>query len=642
MRTIKVKLQGVGEGDFEAGRTIKDVVDMLAPDMASSAVAARLNGMELVDLSKPLFSDCEVEIIRISSEDGRVILRHSAAHLLAFAVKELYKGARLGFGPPTSEGFYYDVDVNQSISLDDLPAIEEKMRELSERDIPFRRLELPKEKAIELFEEIGEVYKLEHLRDIPDQVVSVYENDGFYDLCRGPHLPSTGWIKHFKLLSVSGAYWKGDSRNPMLQRIYGTAFETEEELRKYLERMEEARRRDHRILGKDLGLFQIHEEIGAGLPIFHPYGAVLRITIEDFIKEKHLERGYLPIISPHIARLDLWKISGHWDFYRDKMYSPIEVEDEEYILKPMNCPFHIMFYKSKVRSYRDLPIRLFELGTVYRYEISGTLHGLLRVRGFTQDDAHIFCLPDQLEEEVLGVMRFAMEMLSTFGFSEYEAKLSTRPEKFIGDRESWEKATEALRNALESSGIPYDVDEGGGAFYGPKIDIGLKDSMGRDWQCTTIQVDFNLPDRFDVSYRGPDGMDHRPVIVHRAILGSLERFMGILVEHYGGAFPTWLSPVQVRIIPVADRHIDYAGKVFDVLKSAGLRVEIDKRSETVGSRIRDAQLLKIPYMIVIGDKEEREGTISVRHRSKGEMGTVVLEGFIEMILREIERKGDGL
>lgn len=428
----------------------------------------------------------------------------------------------------------------------------------------------------------------------------------------------------------------------MLQRIYGTAFETEEELRKYLERMEEARRRDHRILGRDLGLFQIHEGVGAGLPIFHPYGAVLRTTIEDFIKEKHLERGYLPIISPHIARLELWKISGHWDFYRDKMYSPIEVEDEEYILKPMNCPFHIMFYKSKVRSYRDLPIRLFELGTVYRYEISGTLHGLLRVRGFTQDDAHIFCLPDQLEGEVLEVMRFAMEMLSTFGFSEYEARLSTRPEKFIGDRGSWERATESLRNALESSGISYEIDEGGGAFYGPKIDIGLKDSMGRDWQCTTIQVDFNLPDRFDVSYRGPDGMDHRPVIVHRAVLGSLERFIGILVEHYGGAFPTWLSPVQVRIIPVADRHIDYAGKVFDSLKVAGLRVEIDKRPETVSSRIRDSQLLKIPYMIVIGDKEERDGTVSVRHRSKGEMGTVVLEEFIGMISREIERKGDGL
>ena len=635
-KRIKVRILGVGERDFESGKTIKEAIEELAPDKLEKAVAARLNGVDLVDLSTPLLSDCDVEIIQISSEDGKVILRHSAAHLLAFAVKELYGKARLGFGPATSDGFYYDFDTDPPISLEDLPTIEAKMRELSEKDIPFKRFELPKEEALRLLEEKGEVYKVEHLRDLPDQSISFYQNEDFFDACRGPHVPSTGWIRHFKLLSVAGAYWKGDSRNPMLQRVYGTAFETEEALIGYLEGMEEARKRDHRIVGRDLGLFQIYEEIGVGLPVFHPYGAILRMVIEDFIRKEHIKRGYMPLVSPHIARLDLWKRSGHWDFYRDKMYSPIEVEDEEYMLKPMNCPFHIMFYNSRIRSYRELPLRLFELGTVYRYEISGTLHGLLRVRGFTQDDAHIFCLPEQLEDEVLGVMKFGREMLSVFGFSEYEAKLSTRPEKFIGDEGSWDMATGALMRALESSGIPYEVDEGSGAFYGPKIDIDLRDSIGRSWQCTTIQVDFNLPHRFDVSYRGPDGMEHRPVIVHRAILGSLERFIGILIEHYGGAFPTWLSPVQVRIIPVADRHLGYAMRVLDALRSSSLRVEMDGRSQTLSSRIRDAQLMKVPYMIVVGDKEEKEGVISVRHRSKGELGSVTIEGFIAMISTEIE------
>jgi len=561
-----------------------------------------------------------------TEEDKKLeILRHSAAHVMAEAVQSIFPDAKFGIGPAVENGFYYDFDLPRSLTSDDLPLIEAKMSEIIASDVPFTREEVTKEEARRLFAD--QPYKLELIDEIPDEKVSLYRQGLFVDLCRGPHMSSTGEIKAFKLISVAGAYWRGDEHRPMLQRIYGIAFETEEALAEHLKKLDEAAKSDHRTLGRELDLFSIHEEAGPGLVYWHPKGAVIRRVIEDFWKDEHVKRGYDIVYTPHIAKLDLWKTSGHWEFYRDYLYSPMEVEGQEYIIKPMNCLGHILIYKTGLHSYRELPIRYAELGTVYRYERSGVLHGLSRVRGFTQDDAHIFCRFDQLEDEVVGVLDLALFMVNTFGFSNYQMLLSTRPERYAGNIQLWEEATETLREALTRLKLTYSIDPGEGVFYGPKIDIKFRDAVGRAWQGTTIQVDFNLPQRFDVTYIGEDGQEHLVAMVHRTVLGSLERFLASLIEHYGGAFPVWLAPLQVIVIPVADRHLDYAHKLEAELKSVGVRVKVDARSETVNLKIRQAQLNKIPYMLVVGDKEVAASTISIRLRSGKQLVSQSFDDF---------------
>ncbi len=562
-------------------------------------------------------------------------MRHSAAHVMAEAVLSIFPDARFGIGPAIEDGFYYDFDLPRSLTPDDLPIIEKKMSEIIAADSPFIRKEVTKEAAKRLF--ASQPYKLELIDEIPDEKVSIYQQGTFVDLCRGPHINSTGEIKAFKLLSIAGAYWRGDENLPMLQRVYGVAFDTKEALDEYLKRLDEAARRDHRKLGKELDLFSIHEEAGPGLVHWHPKGAVIRRVIEDFWRDEHIRRGYDIVYTPHIAKVGLWQTSGHWDFYRDYLYSPMDVEGQQYIIKPMNCLGHILMYKTKLRSYRELPLRYAELGTVYRYERSGVLHGLARVRGFTQDDAHIFCRFDQLEEEVISVLELTRFMMDTFGFTNHKVLLSTRPEKYAGALETWEEATETLRKALSRSGIDYNTDPGQGVFYGPKIDTKIEDALGRDWQGPTVQVDFNLPQRFDVNYIGEDGHEHMVAMVHRTVLGSMERFLASLIEHYGGAFPVWLAPVQVKVIPVADRHLDYAHELETELKSRGVRVEIDDRSERINLKIRQAQLDKIPYMLVVGDKELADNSVSIRRRS-GEQSTQPLSGFLETIIADIASK----
>jgi threonyl-tRNA synthetase len=536
------------------------------------------------------------------------IMRHSAAHVMAEAAQSIFPEAKFGIGPAIKDGFYYDFDLPRPLTPDDLPVIEAKMRAIIAANVPFTREEVTKKKAKTLF--ASQPYKLELIDEIPDEKVSLYKEGSFLDLCRGPHVSATGEIGAFKLLSIAGAYWRGDEHRPMLQRIYGVAFDTEEALAEHLKKLDEAAKRDHRKLGRELDLFSLHEEAGPGLVHWHPKGAVIRRIIEDLWKDEHIKRGYDLVYTPHIAKLDLWKTSGHWEFYRDYLYSPMEVEGQEYIIKPMNCLGHILIYKTSHHSYRELPLRYGELGTVYRYERSGVLHGLSRVRGFTQDDAHIFCRFDQLEDEVAGVLDLARFMMDAFGFTDYQVFLSTRPEKYAGDTRLWEEATETLSRALVRQGLSYSVDPGEGVFYGPKIDIKFE-----GWQGPTIQVDFNLPSRFNVAYTGEDGQEHLVAMVHRTVLGSMERFLASLIEHYGGAFPVWLAPVQVVIIPVADRHLDYARKLGAELKGEGVRVEVDDRSETVNLKIRRAQLDKIPYMLVVGDKEVAASTVSVRRRS---------------------------
>jgi threonyl-tRNA synthetase len=559
-------------------------------------------------------------------------LRHSTAHVMAQAVQQFYPGAKLTIGPSIEEGFYYDFDYDGTFSPDDFPKIEQRMREIIEKDQPFAREEISKEDAVSFFKERGEPYKVELLKDIADEQVTLYRHDDFIDLCRGPHLPSTGGIKAFKLLSVAGAYWRGDERNKMLQRIYGTAFPTQKELDAYLTMLEEAKRRDHRRLGQELDLFSIHEEAGAGLVIYHPKGALLRSLLEDFERREHLKRGYHLVVGPQILKLDLWKRSGHFDNYKDYMYFT-EVEGQEYALKPMNCLAHMLIYKSGQRSYRDLPLRYFELGRVHRHERSGVLHGLLRVREFTQDDAHILCRPDQLHDEIRAILTFVKDVMAIFGFP-YELEVSTRPEKSIGNDTDWEMATKALKDVLKEEGLAYEVNEGEGAFYGPKIDVKLKDALGRRWQCATIQCDFTLPERFDLSYIGSDGAKHRPVMLHRVILGALERFIGILIEHFGGAFPLWLSPVQATILTVTDRNIPYGEQVYQRLRAEGIRVEQDFRNEKLGFKIREAQVQKIPYMLVIGDKEQETGTIAPRRRDGTDLKAMELERFLASIQEE--------
>ncbi len=568
------------------------------------------------------------------TEDTEVeIMRHSAAHIMAEAVLSIFPDAKFGIGPAIENGFYYDFDLPRSLTADDLPAITDRMDETIAQDLPFIREEVIKEEARRIFS--AQPYKLELIDEIEDDNVSLYRQGKFVDLCRGPHVASTGEIKAFKLLSIAGAYWRGDEHNPMLQRIYGVAFKSEEALEEYLKKLDEAGKRDHRKLGKELDLFSIHEEAGPGLVCWHPRGAVIRRIIEDFWKEEHIKRGYDIIYTPHIAKLGLWKTSGHWEFYRDYLYSPMDVEGEEYIIKPMNCLYHILIYKTKLRSYRELPLRWAELGTVYRYERSGVLHGLSRVRGFTQDDAHIFCRFDQLEDEVVSVLDLALFMIDTFGFTSYKVLLSTRPEKYAGTIKIWQEATETLAQALARKAIAYNIDPGEGVFYGPKIDIKFEDALGRAWQGPTIQVDFNLPQRFDVTYIGEDGKEQPIAMIHRTVLGSMERFLASLIEHYSGAFPVWLAPVQVTLIPVADRHLDYAHRLKSELKNDGLRVEVDYQQGTVNHKVRQAQLKKIPYMLIVGDKEIADKTVSVRLRSGQQKNNLPFNNFRGSIRKTI-------
>ena len=567
----------------------------------------------------------------------RYKIRHSTAHVMAEVVTRLFPETKLAIGPPTEDGFYYDFLTDVPLSDDDLERIETEMLKVIKQNLPFVYSEYTRKEIEEM--NSNEPLKLEVISEIPDgEVISTYSHGDFEDLCAGPHVESTGNIPAFKLLNVAGAYWRGDESRQMLQRVYGTAFESQEELTLHLDRLEEARKRDHRTLGRDLDLFSVHEDVGAGLIIWHPKGARVRSLFEDFWKSEHYKREYELVYTPNIGRGNLWETSGHLDFFKESMFSPSNTDDQEYYLKPMNCPFHIMYYRSTLRSYRDLPMRVGELGTVYRYERGGTLHGMLRVRGFTQDDAHIFCRPDQVEEEIDGVLDLTFDLLSAFGFDKYTVNVSTRPDKAVGSDEQWKLAENSLKNTLHARGLKFDIEEGGGAFYGPKIDINIQDALGRYWQCTTVQFDFNLPERFGISYIGEDGSSHQPYMVHRAIFGSLERFMGILIEHYGGAFPAWLAPIQVKIIPIADRHITYAETVKEKLLESNIRCEIDGRSERMNAKIRDAQLMKIPFMVIVGDREIADNKVGVRLRNGEDLGPVKVSDFVTRVNSDVAEK----
>jgi len=565
-------------------------------------------------------------------------MRHSAAHLMAGAVLKLFPDAKFGIGPAIEDGFYYDFDLPRPLTTEDLRAIEGLMAADQAAAYPYQYEAISRDEALALFRD--QPYKVELIQNLPaDATISTYQHGEFRDLCRGPHVAGTGAVGTYKLLTVAGAYWRGDEKRPMLQRIYGTAWDNAQDLAAHLHKLEEAERRDHRRLGKELDLFSIHEEAGAGLIYWHPKGGLMRVIAENYWRDAHLAGGYDIVFSPHIGRAWLWQTSGHLEFYKESMYPPIEMDNQEFYVKPMNCPFHILMYKTRRRSYRELPLRWAELGTVYRYERSGTLHGLLRVRGFTQDDAHLFCRPDQMHAEVVRVVDFSLQVLQAFGFHEYEIYVSTRPDKSVGAPEQWEAAEAALKATLDERGLPYKMDVGGGAFYGPKIDMKIKDSLGRAWQCTTIQFDFNLPERFDMTFVGEDGKDHRPYMIHRALLGSMERFFGCLIEHYAGAFPLWIAPVQAEIIPISDvKHMEYAESVLAQLKTAGLRAEIDSSKERMGAKIRQAQLQKIPYMLVIGDKERDSQTVSVRLRSGDDLGAVPVADLIERMTQEAASK----
>ncbi|HYV51299.1 MAG TPA: threonine--tRNA ligase, partial [Dongiaceae bacterium] len=569
------------------------------------------------------------------SELGRDLYRHSSAHIMASAVNELFPQVKYAIGPAIEDGFFYDFETDRPFTEDDLHAIEAKMQEIVKRDVPFKKTWVSKTQAIEDFKKRGDKYKVEILDGIKDDKVTIFQHGNFVDLCTGPHLPSTGRLRAFKLLSVAGSYWRGDQNRDRLQRIYGTSWNSEEDLAAYLNRLEEAKKRDHRRIGKDLDLFSLHDDVGGGLVFWHPRGARVRTVMEDFWRKRHLESGYEIVYTPHVGRSTLWTTSGHLDFFHDAMYPPMEMDETEYYVKPMNCPFHIKIYKSALRSYRELPLRWAELGTVYRYEMPGVLHGLLRVRGFTQDDAHLFVRPDQMEAEVERTLDFCLDILRAFGFTEFDVFLSTRPEKAVGKPEDWDAATQSLRRALEKSGLPFQVDEGGGAFYGPKIDLKIKDAIGRSWQCSTIQFDFNEPERFDMEFIGEDGKAHRPYMIHRALLGSIERFFGVLIEHYSGDFPLWLAPVQAKLLPISKENLDYARRVRDTLAKEGLRIEIDERNEKIGAKIRDAELLKVPYMLVVGRRDEAGETVSVRRRGQGDLGALTVDAFREKVLAEV-------
>lgn len=598
-------------------------------------LAGKVNGT-VVDLKAPLPDDAAVEFITADTPEGLEILRHSTSHIMAEAVQKLYPDVKLAIGPSIENGFYYDFDVAQPFTEPDLEKISKEIKRSIKAKKPFKRIEISRAEAIKLMTEQKQPYKVEMLNELTDEKITLYQHGDFIDLCRGPHIPHTGLAGSYKLLNATGAYWRGNEHNKMLQRIYGTAFDSQTKVDNHLKHLEEIKKRDHRRLGQELDLYSIHpQEAGPGLIYWHPKGAMVRKLIEDFWQNEHLRNGYELIYSPHIAKVDLWKTSGHWEFYQENMYSPIDIDKMQYILKPMNCPGHIMIYRTKIRSYRDLPLRWAELGTVYRYERSGVLHGLMRARGFTQDDAHIFCRPDQLNNEIKDVIEFGVKLFRAFGFSDFKIRVSTRPEKYVGTIENWDQATAALKKAVEATGIPYEVEEGEAVFYGPKADIDIKDSLGRSWQCFTVQVDFNLPERFDIVYAAQDGSQQRPIMVHRALLGSLERFFGILIEHYGGAFPLWLAPVQAIVLPVLEGQHAYAKNVVAEMRKAGLRVKADLRNERLSHRIREATGQKIPYMIVVGENEEKDNTIAPRDRVKGDQGTMELTKFINQVKKEI-------
>lgn len=633
MEQIKLTLPNGDIIEVTSGTTIAEAAASISSRLAKEAVCGRFNG-ELKDLSYPLTQDGALEIVTSDSPDGVDVMRHTASHIMAQAVLRLWPGTKLAIGPTIQDGFYYDFDMAHTLSSDDLEKIEAEMAKIIAEDYPVTREELAPEAARALFESQNATYKLELIEGLDEQI-SVYRQGEFVDLCRGPHLPSTGRVKAFKLLSVAGAYWRGDSRNKMLQRVYGTAFFKKSQLDEHLQRLEEAAKRDHRKIGRELDLFSIVDE-GPGFPFFHPKGMVLRNVLENFWREEHTKRGYSEVKTPIMLREELWHRSGHWDHYKDNMYFS-EIENQRYAVKPMNCPGGILMYQRKIHSYRDLPIRMGELGLVHRHELSGTLHGLMRVRSFTQDDAHIFMRPDQVEAEIIGVIDLIDHVYKIFGFP-YHVELSTKPENSMGDDAIWDMATDALRKALEHKGLEYKINEGDGAFYGPKIDFHLQDCVGRTWQCATIQLDFLLPERFDLYYIGEDGQKHRPVMLHRVVFGALERFIAILTEHFAGAFPTWLAPVQVMLIPVAEDHLPYAREIAARLSESGIRYEIDERNEKIGRKIREAQLQQIPYMLVVGTNEMNEGTVAVRHRRKGDLGKFGLKQFVELIAGEIKEK----
>ncbi len=630
---IKVTLPDQSVTEYEKGVTLGQILRNWSPASVKSTVAGKVD-QTLVDMSHPLMESATVSFVDASSKEGLNILRHSISHVMAQAVQESFAGAKVSIGPSIEDGFYYDFEYKETFTPDDLEKIEKRMRQIVAAESPFIRQEMSRDEAIALFKDKDEPYKVELIQDLPPDVerVSLYRQGDYVDLCRGPHIPSTGMIKAFKLLNVAGAYWRGDEHNKMLQRIYGTGFATQEDLKEYLRIVEEAKRRDHRRLGKDLDLFQVNDEAGAGLIIFHPKGMLLRYIIEEWERKEHLKRGYDMVMGPQILKVDLWKKSGHFDHYQENMYFT-EVEEQAYGIKPMNCLSHMLIYKSKIRSYRDLPLRYFELGTVHRHEKTGVLHGLLRVRQFTQDDAHILCTPEQLNEEIKAVTDFIDYAMGIFGF-EYEVELSTRPVNSIGTDSDWDLATNALIGALEDKGMRYEVNEGDGAFYGPKIDFKLKDALKRKWQCATIQCDFTLPDRFDLSYIGQDGEKHRPVMLHRVILGAIERFMGVLIEHYAGAFPLWLSPVQAVLVTVTDAQIPYGETVYRKMIDAGIRVERDFRNEKLGYKIREGQMQKTPYMLVIGDREVQTETITPRMRDGKNLDAMTVETFIDLVKDE--------
>ncbi|MCY3624464.1 MAG: threonine--tRNA ligase [Candidatus Dadabacteria bacterium] len=628
---MQVNIDGK-QGIFSSGTTVGEALAELDADKRT--VGAVVDG-QVVDFWHRLEGDCDLLPVKSNTEASLGLLRHTTAHVLAEAVQSLFPEARVTIGPVIENGFYYDFDFKRGFTPEDLENIEARMLEVIKRNRPLVRKSVTREEAVAIFSGIKENYKVEIINDLPEgEEITIYDQTDWYDLCRGPHLPSTGLIKAFKLTSSAGAYWRGNENNPMLQRIYGTAFWDKKDLRKYLRDLEEAKKRDHRKLGRELDLFSVNDEIGPGLILWHPRGARVRSVIEDFWKKEHVSRGYELLYTPHMAKLDLWRTSGHVDFYSQNMFSCMEVESSDYQVKPMNCPFHILIYKSKTRSYRDLPIRWAEIGTVYRYERSGVLHGLLRVRGFSQDDAHIFCRPDQIREEVSGVLRLTLDFLRTFGFDNYEIFLSTRPEKFVGSEENWERSIESIEQALSDAGLPYGVDSGGGAFYGPKIDLKIKDVIGRAWQCSTIQVDFNLPERFEMEFVGEDNARHTPIMIHRAIFGSIERFFGILIEHYGGAFPLWLSPEQVRVASVGQSQAEYCEEVCAELRRRGIRVASDLRNEKLGYKVREAQVMKIPYLLVVGDKEVETGTVAPRKYGGDAMEALPVDDFIEIVTGE--------
>ena len=637
MADIKVTLSEGESVTMPTGTTVQDALtSLLSNKQRKLTVAAKIGGV-IADFTMPLHTDAVLVPIQIGSDEALDVLRHSTAHIMALAVRDIFgKDVKIAIGPAIENGFYYDFLRSEPFNPEDFEKIEQRMEELVRQALPFQRSEMTSGEALKMFAANEEKYKVELIEDLQTDVISLYHVGGFTDLCRGPHLPNTSFIKAFKLLRVAGAYWRGDEKKDVLQRIYGTAFFDKKDLKKYLNALEEAKKRDHRRLGKELELFTIRDEIGPGLILWQPKGAQLRRLIEDFWKDEHYRHDYELLYTPHIARQDLWKTSGHLDFYSENMYASMFIDDVQYQLKPMNCPFHIGIYNSQKRSYRELPIRWCELGTVYRYERAGALHGLLRVRGFTQDDAHIFCRPDQLEEEILHILNLTLHILKSFGFSEYDIYLSTRPEKFVGSDENWEKATHALKLALERKELDFMVDPGEGVFYGPKIDIKIKDQLGRSWQCSTIQVDFNLPERFEMHYTGTDNTDHQPIMIHRALMGSLERFVGVLIEHYAGAFPIWFAPVQARILNITDDQMAYCEELYKELRKAGVRVEKDLRNEKLNYKIREAQVAKIPYMLIVGDKEKADQTVTVRQRDGENLPPMTIADFATKIAQEVK------